>query len=593
MLSIILYGRNDSYGYNLHKRAAISLNCMAEVLSDPDDEILFVDYNTPDDFPTFPEAIQDTLTPKAKSVLRILRVRPSLHARFEHKTHLKALEPVARNVALWRSNPANKWILSTNTDMVFVPGSEKSLTDIVRDIPDGHYGIPRFEVPETLWESVHRSEPETIIKSFKQWGSSLYLNEVVYNVSPHKFDAPGDFQLMLRERLFAMQGFHEEMLLGWHVDANIAKRMSLLFGDVTALMDEVFGYHCDHTRQSTPAHRNNAVENSWATYVLQVGQVEIPEQATTWGCQDVDIEELRLGRTKGLGYLASLNRALPTPLNSLLYSSHAPEAFGKNGYSPEHVLPFLADLFASLPSGVKIGWFGAHRPMLDLFLQVWSGMGSTQPILVPADCTDLVHTADVPGLRAVAADDVGATADILIFDFIAQDGMPFQGFPGSRTGPLASTLLRVFLDAVAIEQSRLKTTGHAARRFIGINAVHNRFEKTFSQYISVTRSPLSTRVRHGFLVQTNMDGGASRGNSDRPHRNSQPEPQIVLAHADVFGQLAYKPFASHRPGTFALDVNFEFSGVVINSIVRRLRGLASGFRRVAARLWPFRKPKAD
>ena len=40
MISLILYGRNDSYGYNLHKRAAISLNCMAEVLDAPDDEIL-------------------------------------------------------------------------------------------------------------------------------------------------------------------------------------------------------------------------------------------------------------------------------------------------------------------------------------------------------------------------------------------------------------------------------------------------------------------------------------------------------------------------------------------------------------------------
>ena len=31
MISIVLYGRNDNYGYNLHKRAALSLNCMAEV----------------------------------------------------------------------------------------------------------------------------------------------------------------------------------------------------------------------------------------------------------------------------------------------------------------------------------------------------------------------------------------------------------------------------------------------------------------------------------------------------------------------------------------------------------------------------------
>ena len=79
MISVILYGRNDSYGYNLHKRGAISFNCIAEVLTQPDDEILFVDTNTPDDLPTFPEAIRDTLTPRAKELLRVLRVRGVLH----------------------------------------------------------------------------------------------------------------------------------------------------------------------------------------------------------------------------------------------------------------------------------------------------------------------------------------------------------------------------------------------------------------------------------------------------------------------------------------------------------------------------------
>ena len=104
MISIVLYGRNDNYGYNLHKRAALSLNCMAEVLTDPADEILFVDYNTPDDYPTFPEAIQDTLTKRAREILRILRVRPRIHERFKPKTRLMALEPIARNVAVRRSS---------------------------------------------------------------------------------------------------------------------------------------------------------------------------------------------------------------------------------------------------------------------------------------------------------------------------------------------------------------------------------------------------------------------------------------------------------------------------------------------------------
>ena len=121
MISVVVYGRNDHHGYNLHKRAAISLNCLAEVLRDPDDELIFVDYNSPDDTPTFPEAIADTLTAYARSKLRILRVRGRIHRRFADRTDLPVVEAVARNIGVRRSNAANRWILSTNTDIVLLP----------------------------------------------------------------------------------------------------------------------------------------------------------------------------------------------------------------------------------------------------------------------------------------------------------------------------------------------------------------------------------------------------------------------------------------------------------------------------------------
>src|SRR5277367_3647304 len=114
MLSVVVYGRNDNHGYNLHRRVAISLNCIAELLTDEDDEILFVDYNTPDDLPTFLEAISDTLTAQAKRRIRILRARPRVHRRYRDKTHLSVLEPIARNIAVKRSRPSNRWVLSTN-----------------------------------------------------------------------------------------------------------------------------------------------------------------------------------------------------------------------------------------------------------------------------------------------------------------------------------------------------------------------------------------------------------------------------------------------------------------------------------------------
>src|SRR5712692_1286336 len=171
MISVVLYGRNDSHGYNLHKRAAISINCIAEVLTEPDDEILFVDCNTPNDLPTFVEAIYDTLTPKAKSCLRVFRVRPHLYARLVGHTHLFATEPHTRNIAIRRSNPCNRWILSTNTDMIFVLANTISgLADAVRDLPDAQYIAPRFEVPEPVWESFPRSDPRAVMRACEELG---------------------------------------------------------------------------------------------------------------------------------------------------------------------------------------------------------------------------------------------------------------------------------------------------------------------------------------------------------------------------------------------------------------------------------------
>ena len=120
MLSVIVHGRNDAHGYNLHKRVALSLNCLAELLVSHD-EIIFVDWNTADELPTLPEAIADTLTTHCRERLRVLRVRPHQHRRFARLTHLPVLDAPARNVAIRRARPENGWLLSTTTDAILVP----------------------------------------------------------------------------------------------------------------------------------------------------------------------------------------------------------------------------------------------------------------------------------------------------------------------------------------------------------------------------------------------------------------------------------------------------------------------------------------
>ncbi|MBV8197061.1 MAG: hypothetical protein JO263_02915, partial [Candidatus Eremiobacteraeota bacterium] len=364
MISVILYGRNDSYGYNLHKRGVLSLNCIAEILDDPDDEILFVDYNTPDDLPTFVEAIGDMLTPKAKKLVRTLRVRPALHARFAPRTHLRCLESPARNAALRRSNPRNRWMLATNTDMVFIPRTGPSLSAIAAQLPDGFYHTARFEIPEILWETLDRSNPRACIDAIEGWGRRLQLNEIVYGYPPTIFDGPGDFQLFLRDDGFRMDGFDERMLLGWHVDTNLAVRLALLRGKpVSSALDHVFAYHCDHNREATPAHAHGAPENSWDRFIIDVQSAEVPEQRDSWGFAGDAVDEIRVDAPPAI--IPALESVIPT-MGDALYVSGLTPTISDLRYDPEHVIPYLANTIGAFPRSWSAGYMGCRGKMFDL-----------------------------------------------------------------------------------------------------------------------------------------------------------------------------------------------------------------------------------
>lgn len=564
MISLILYGRNDNYGYNLHKRAALSLNCMAEVLSGTDDEIIFVDYNTPDDFPTFPEAIQDTLTDKAKRLLRVLRVRPVVHARFHSRSHLLALEPVARNVALRRSNPANRWVLSTNTDMIFVPRRPgEELTGIATELPDGYWGAPRFELPETLWESLDRRDAAGIIAQINRWGWDYHLNEIVYGGDFIRFDGPGDFQLMPRAALFALHGFHEGMLVGWHVDSNIAKRMQLHYGEIGDLSDRIFAYHCDHTRQVTPAHKREAVENSSEEFVSYVQRPELPEQSESWGCPDDPIEEIRLSRSASVGYVAALQGLLAKrPLAAPLSAFYTPESWSRVGYRPEHVLPFLLDLFASMPRGTRIGWIGLHAQMFALFRDAWRATDGSTPILVPQDRENMVRPdGEAEDVQSIPFDSLVTEADALIFDFIGADGMPLLFERDGETLGTEWLLCEAFRTATLAEWVR-QESGAPPRRFVGINAIHNGFEQIFNETVAIARTPFSVRLRHGFVLPRSS---AEQSSDWLALMIAGPAGErcgrTIAARDETAGCVAYGPYVYLSPSSYCLKVTFKFGNL--------------------------------
>jgi len=501
MISIVLYGRNDNYGYNLHKRAALSLNCMAEVLSDPDDEILFVDYNTDNDFPTFPEAIQDTLTEKAQRLLRVFRVRPAIHARWKSVTHLFTLEPLARNVAVRRSNPNNRFILSTNTDMIFVPRRGASLTDLVRDLPYGYYGLPRFEIPETLWEGLDRKDARGVIEQVGKWGWSFYLNEIVYGPPHDKFDAPGDFQLIERKDLFAIDGFDENMLLGWHVDLNIAKRLRFLRDNDCDLTGSCFGYHCDHTRQATPMHKSTSPMNDFNLFVESVREATLVNQRETWGCAGDDIEEISLVRPASRAYLGALEAAIAEPLKAPLEAGYEfTQYWDRINYDPRHVLPFLLDLLVCEPRDLRIAYFGGHRAMFDLLRVALRRVAFEKDILVCRESAARLGLA--PDDAGVAASDEVFGANVFIFDCVTINGDAVSNEMSASDAALVDDLIVSFYRFVDDERARPAPP----RRVVMINAIENRFEELVRKYLDYARTPFSTRLRHGFVRRGEKQG---------------------------------------------------------------------------------------
>ena len=399
MISVVVYGRNDTHGYNHHRRVALSLNCLAEVLTDPDDEIIFVDYNTPDELPTAVEALADTLTHRCLGLLRVLRVPASVHTeRYSGRTHLGLVEPVARNAAARRANPSNRWVLSTNTDMILVPLQGDSLSEVCRDLPDGYYGLPRFELPEWVWERLPRTDPRRALAEVERLGPALYLDEPTLSDKWVRFDAPGDFQLVLRDDFFAIDGFDEEMLLGWHLDSNLSRRMRLHRGSIETLQDGVAGYHCNHSRIPTVYHGAERISNDLDRFFYSLEGAALPAQRATWGLADVALEEVALQRQIGPAFVDALLATLPIASGARPPSDAVKAAFGTT-YDSGHVLPFIADSLVVSPL-TTIGYLGINPILREMLARLVEEMGlgckmTVAELTDPNDVDEFAQSADL------------------------------------------------------------------------------------------------------------------------------------------------------------------------------------------------------
>ncbi|WP_298308803.1 hypothetical protein [uncultured Erythrobacter sp.] len=471
MISAIVYGRNDNYSYALDRRTALGLNQLALQLEQGRDEIIFVDYNSDNDVPTHPEALADTLTSKAVELIRVIRVRPDIHASLTTPGP-PVREAVCRNVALRRVKQSSEWVLSTNPDCLLISRSCKTLGVLAQNLADGYYGLPRFELPRVIWEQLPRVDPVSAAKQVLSFADAFALAETVRHYLPEiGYDAPGDFQLAKTEVLGDICGFDEAMSWGWHVDSNINARLAMIYGQLTDFNEASGGdlslFHTEHSRRISPKHASGRAEDSEQKFVKQIDQTVPEHQAKDWGFPGETFEEFPLAMPPAKRVIHDLVRSSERP-EPVSYT-YGPETFGALPNAPdEHIAAFLIDQFAFEAPGTKVACIGELESENDRIL-------------------DWIRSAELP----IALIDKGNPNEIL-----AKADVVCLLAPTTSNEARAPAYEKAFCDLIDEEIKRI-SAGLPVRRVVSVNTPHSPFEAPFLDFFDCAMTPVASRVRFG------------------------------------------------------------------------------------------------
>jgi hypothetical protein len=344
--------------------------------------------------------------------------------------------------------------------MLLLPLVDGSLSDICRKLPVGFYGLPRFELPEWLWEQLPRADPQTALEEVKRLGPELGLDERTVSHEWIRFDAPGDFQLVLRDDFLAVDGFNEEMLLGYHVDANLSRRLLLRHGSIESLDGQIAGYHCNHNRVPTIYHGARLVTNDLYRFFFSVNESELPEQRATWGLVDMELEEVPIRDRAAL----EIGRRVSAAASSVTETRVASDAMAlfELTYDSAHVLPFVADSLVVSAADSTVGYIGAN-PVLEALLAKLTASLGMKDVLV----------ADLE--RPHSVDELDSRADVVVVDLGFDES--FAESPETKSGgsfqadlvESVERVLAVLKRLIALERARLKQGEHA-RRLLLVNS---------------------------------------------------------------------------------------------------------------------------
>jgi hypothetical protein len=132
------------------------------------------------------------------------------------------------------------------------------LPALLENRPDSFYEMPRFDIPESVWSSLQRSNPRDNMKTLHDW---LVANKaaVVEAAPDHRmqpyclFHAPGDFQLAPRSFFMRLRGFDESMNKRFHSDETWPKNVAAQRTEDRPPVGGLVGSAPDHYRAANGA----------------------------------------------------------------------------------------------------------------------------------------------------------------------------------------------------------------------------------------------------------------------------------------------------------------------------------------------------
>jgi hypothetical protein len=146
-LSIVAVSRNDDHGGNMLGRMQYFVDgfiaqCRRHRLNA---ELILVEWNPPPDRPP----LEDALAWPAEfgsAEVRIVTVRPEIHARFDHSAELPLFQMIGKNVGIRRAR--GQYVLATNIDILLDDDLVRYLRDELR--PGTMLRVDRYDVPADL-----------------------------------------------------------------------------------------------------------------------------------------------------------------------------------------------------------------------------------------------------------------------------------------------------------------------------------------------------------------------------------------------------------------------------------------------------------